>query len=84
MKSTLPIQEAKQTFSAVVKAANAQGPITITNNGRPAAVIVSISDYELMNRPAHKAQTRARDKRLKRIFRRPARGNAVLDERRAV
>lgn len=81
MKSTLPIQDAKPQFSAVVKAVCSEGPITITNNGKPVAVIVSLADYELMARPAHRVNTRARERRLKKIFPRPVKRNAVLDDR---
>lgn len=42
--STWQVQEAKQRFSEVLRAAS-ERPQTITKNGTPVAVIVDIDDY---------------------------------------
>ncbi len=44
--STIGAREAKNRFGEVLDAAR-EAPVHITKNGRPAAVILSASDYEL-------------------------------------
>jgi prevent-host-death family protein len=45
------LQDAKNRFSEVVKRARDEGPQTVTVHGRPAAVIVSVSDWERLTTP---------------------------------
>ena len=45
------LQEAKNKFSQVVKQAQQGKPQYITVHGKPAAVIVSIDDYQKLNQP---------------------------------
>jgi antitoxin Phd len=45
------LQEAKNKFSHLVKQAQQGKPQYITVHGKPAAVIVSIEDYQKLNRP---------------------------------
>ena len=45
------LQEAKNKFSQVVKRAQQGKPQYITVHGKPTAVIVSIEDYQKLNRP---------------------------------
>lgn len=47
----LQLQEAKNRFSEVVKRARDEGPQTVTVHGKPAAVIVSPSDWEKLTTP---------------------------------
>ena len=44
-KSTWSVQDAKNSFSAVVDAAR-RAPQTVTKHGKPAAVIVDVVEYE--------------------------------------
>ena len=46
MKSTWPLQDAKNQFSRVVECATAEGAQMITKHGKPAAVVLSAADYE--------------------------------------
>jgi prevent-host-death family protein len=46
------LQDAKNRFSEVVKRANAEGPQTVTVHGKPAAVVLSPTAYDLLTRPA--------------------------------
>ena len=48
--STWQVQEAKQRFSEVLRAAD-ERPQTITRNGTPVAVIVDIDDYRAHHGP---------------------------------
>jgi prevent-host-death family protein len=52
--------EVKTHFSAYVKASE-QGPIIVTRNGKPVAVLVAVSDEEELERPmmAHSPQLQA-------------------------
>jgi prevent-host-death family protein len=45
------LQDAKNRFSEVVKRARDEGPQTVTVHGRPAAVVVSASDWEKLTTP---------------------------------
>jgi antitoxin Phd len=45
------LQDAKNKFSAVVEAASKGIPQTVTKRGRPAVVVLSIQEYERLNRP---------------------------------
>ena len=45
------LQEAKNKFSHVVKQAQQGKPQYITVHGKPTAVVVSIEDYQKLNRP---------------------------------
>jgi prevent-host-death family protein len=40
------VAEAKAKFSEVIEKANSEGPQTITRNGRRAAVIVAVKEWE--------------------------------------
>ena len=44
-ESVWPVAEAKARLSELVDQAIAKGPQTITRNGRPAAVVVSIDEW---------------------------------------
>jgi prevent-host-death family protein len=44
-ESAWPVAEAKARLSELVDQAIAKGPQTITRNGRPAAVVVSIDEW---------------------------------------
>ena len=50
-----PLQDAKNRFSAVVDAAMAGAPQRVTRRGKPAAVVVSVEEYERL-RHLEKAQ----------------------------
>ena len=41
-----PLQDAKNRFSAVVKAALAGKPQRVTRRGRPAVVVLAVEEYE--------------------------------------
>ena len=44
------LQEAKARLSEVVKRANSEGPQVVTQHGKPAAVVVSVPEYERLTR----------------------------------
>jgi antitoxin Phd len=44
------LQDAKNSFSAVVSAAVKGGPQTVTKRGKPAVVILSIAEYQRLSR----------------------------------
>jgi prevent-host-death family protein len=46
------IQEAKQRFSEMIRAVRTEGPQVITRHGEDVAVIVEISEYRRLTRPA--------------------------------
>jgi antitoxin Phd len=46
------LQDAKNSFSAVVEAASKGKPQTVTKRGRPAVVVLSVADYEKLVRKA--------------------------------
>ena len=48
---TWQLQEAKARLSQVIKQASKDGPQTITMRGEPAAVVISIDEYEKLKRP---------------------------------
>lgn len=41
-----PLQDAKNRFSAVVKAARAGKPQRVTRRGKPAVVVLAVEEYE--------------------------------------
>jgi prevent-host-death family protein len=45
-----PIAEAKAHFSRLVEQAVTEGPQTVTRNGRPTAVVVSVQEWERKTR----------------------------------
>ena len=47
------VQEAKADFSALIRAANEQGPQTITRHGEAVAVVVSAQAYAELRRRKH-------------------------------
>ena len=49
--STWQLQDAKARFSELVKDAESQGPQEITVHGRPAAVLLSVRDYQRLTAP---------------------------------
>jgi antitoxin Phd len=57
-QASWPLQDAKNSFSAVVKAAEKGEPQLVTKHGRPAVVVVEARTYERMaanekkNRPS--------------------------------
>ena len=56
MSSTTPdhwqIQDAKQRFSEMIRAVTSKGPQVITRHGEDVAVVVEISEYRRLTRPA--------------------------------
>ena len=83
MPTAWQLQTAKAKFSKVVDLCVVEGPQTITKHGRPVAHLISHGDYELWQRPGHKVDVAAKERRLKRIFRhRKLKGNPVLESRR--
>ena len=47
-----PIQDAKQRFSEMIRAVTSKGPQVITRHGEDVAVVVEISEYRRLTRPA--------------------------------
>jgi len=45
-----PVAEAKARLSEVIERAAAEGPQTITRNGRPRAVVVSVDEWKRKSR----------------------------------
>ena len=45
------IQEAKQRFSEMIRAATSEGPQVITRHGEDVAVVVDIGEYRRLPRP---------------------------------
>jgi antitoxin Phd len=52
LKTSWPLQEAKNRLSHVVRQAATDGPQTITVHGKPAAVLLSAEEYQRLTRPA--------------------------------
>ena len=52
MKTSWPLQEAKNRLSRVVEQANTEGPQLITVRGQPKAVVLSAEEYERLTRPS--------------------------------
>ncbi len=46
------IQDAKQRFSEMIRAVTSEGPQVITRHGEDVAVVVDISEYHRLTRPA--------------------------------
>jgi antitoxin Phd len=46
------LQDAKNSFSAVVDAASKGTPQTVTKRGKPAVVVLSVADYEKLKQTA--------------------------------
>lgn len=55
-RSEWSLQDAKNRFSAIVNAAAAGTPQTVTKRGKPAVVILSVAEYERLKH--HGAQPR--------------------------
>lgn len=51
MKTTWPLQDAKNRFSEVVELALHRGPQWVTRRGEEAVVVVSVSDYRKIRQP---------------------------------
>lgn len=51
MKTTWPLQDAKNRFSEVIEQALKHGPQTVTRRGKETAVILSVRDYRRMRQP---------------------------------
>jgi prevent-host-death family protein len=51
MKTTWPLQDAKNRFSEVIEQALKHGPQTVTRRGKETAVIISVQDYRKMQQP---------------------------------
>ena len=45
------LQDAKNSFSAVVTAAVKGSPQTVTKRGKPAVVVLSVAEYQRLTRP---------------------------------
>lgn len=45
------LQDAKNHFSKLVQKAISEGPQTVTLRGKPAAVVISVEDYERLAAP---------------------------------
>ena len=45
------LQEAKNRFSEVVRKASTEGPQTVTKHGKDSVVVLSIEDYQKLERP---------------------------------
>ena len=45
------IQDAKQRFSAMIRAVTSEGPQVITRHGEDVAVVVDIGEYRRLTRP---------------------------------
>ncbi|MDY6832227.1 MAG: type II toxin-antitoxin system Phd/YefM family antitoxin [Thermodesulfobacteriota bacterium] len=52
MGNVWQLQEAKNKFSNLVDRARHVGPQVVTKHGRESVVIISIEDYQKLNRPA--------------------------------
>ena len=52
MGNVWQLQEAKNKFSNLVDRARHDGPQVVTKHGRESVVIISIEDYQKLNRPA--------------------------------
>lgn len=50
-KHAWSLQDAKNHFSEVVRAAERDGPQTVTRHGKPAAVVISTEEYERLKDP---------------------------------
>lgn len=45
------LQEAKNKFSEVVRKASTEGPQTVTKHGKDSVVVLSVEDYQKLERP---------------------------------
>ena len=52
------LQDAKNSFSAVVEAASKGTPQTVTKRGKPAVVVLSVAEYERLARKAAQSSGR--------------------------
>lgn len=48
---TWPIPEGENQMNKVIKLARTKGPLTVTRNGEPVAVIVSSDEFKALTRP---------------------------------
>ncbi len=70
---TIPAKQAKDQFGSLLEAAQRE-PVTITKQGRPAAVVISLDEYERMG------GERARLKRVVSDLRQEAKENGLTEE----
>lgn len=52
MKNTWQLQKAKAEFSRLIDRSVKDGPQVVTRHGEPAAVVLSVADYERLKRKA--------------------------------
>jgi prevent-host-death family protein len=52
MKNTWQLQKAKAEFSRLIDRSIKDGPQVVTRHGEPAAVVLSVSEYEKLRRKA--------------------------------
>lgn len=45
------LQDAKNRFSEVVRKASTEGPQTVTKHGKDSVIVLSIEDYQKLDRP---------------------------------
>ncbi len=45
------LQDAKNRFSEVVRKASTEGPQTVTKHGKDSVVVLSVEDYQKLERP---------------------------------
>lgn len=69
------LQEAKARLSEVIQKAINEGPQDISLRGRPAAVILSHADFEMLNRPRPSFTAFLRDSPLHGVEFEPERDN---------
>jgi len=51
MENVWQLQDAKNKFSNLVDKAHHEGPQVVTKHGKESVVIISIEDYQKLNRP---------------------------------
>ncbi|MCB0278046.1 MAG: type II toxin-antitoxin system Phd/YefM family antitoxin [Calditrichaeota bacterium] len=57
MSNTWQLQDAKSKFSELVKQAIQDGPQYVTKRGVDSVVVISITDYQKLNRPVDDLRT---------------------------
>jgi len=70
---TIPAKQAKDQFGSLLETAQRE-PVTITKQGRPAAVVISLDEYERMG------GERARLKRVVSDLRQEAKESGLTEE----
>lgn len=73
MMKTIPAKQAKDQFGSLLETAQRE-PVTITKQGRPAAVVLSLDEYERMG------GERARLKRVVSDLRQNAEESGLTEE----